>query len=56
MGRRERYIPLTDAQLQRLEQAELTKQKQIENRRKLTDNALRLQRKEQLVQIFTKRQ
>ena len=33
MGRRERYIALTDAQLQQLEQAELRKQKQIENSR-----------------------
>ena len=54
MGRRERYIPLTDAQLQKLEEAELAKQKLVENRRQLTDMALRSQRKEQLIQILTK--
>ena len=54
MGRRERYIALTDAQLQQRELAEQAKQKQIENRRRLTDRALRFQGKEQLVQILTK--
>ena len=54
MARSERYIPPTEAQLQQLKDAELAKQKHNENRRKLTEKALRCQRKDTLIQLLTK--
>lgn len=54
MGRRERYIPLTDAELRRLEEEHVAKQKLVENRKSLIAKTLRSQRKDSLVQVLIK--
>lgn len=54
MGRRERYIPLTDAELRRLEEEHVAKQKLVENRKALIAKTLRSQRKDSLVQVLIK--
>ncbi len=54
MGRRERYIPLTDAELCRLEEEHVAKQKLVENRKALIAKTLRSQRKDSLVQVLIK--
>ncbi|AMV32714.1 hypothetical protein VN12_11365 [Pirellula sp. SH-Sr6A] len=54
MSRRERFIPPTDEELRRLEEAHIEKQKLVESRKGLIAKTLRTQRKESLVQILTK--
>ncbi|MFM8479185.1 MAG: hypothetical protein ACKOEO_25640 [Planctomycetaceae bacterium] len=52
MSRSERYIPPTPEQLLELQQAELTRVRLAEQRRSLTEKALRRTRKETLVQLL----
>lgn len=54
MSRRERYIPLTDAELRRLEEEHVAKQKLVESRKTLIAKTLRTQRKDSLIQVLTK--
>ena len=53
MGR-ERYIPLTDAELRRMEEEVLAKKKLVEIRQALIAKTLQSQRKESLLRILTK--
>jgi hypothetical protein len=52
MSRSERYIPPTPEQLLELQQAELMRVRLADQRRSLTEKALRRMRKETLVQLL----
>lgn len=54
MNRRERHIPLTDAEMRRLEEVHVAKQKLVESRKALMAKTLRTQRKDSLIQVLTK--